>query len=76
MNALFSRYVRESQAKSIQIMIHVTSQFDSTDVYEITRSSLSKSEDALKLFRLRTLIMPAKENLSSVHRPNGLEWTY
>lgn len=73
MNALFSRYVRESQAKSIQIMIHVTSQFDSTDVYEITRSSLSKSEDALKLFRLRTLIMPAKENLSSVHRPNGLE---
>lgn len=36
MNALFSRRVRESQAKSLQIMIHVTSQFDSTDVYEIT----------------------------------------
>lgn len=76
MNALFSRRVRESQAKSLQIMIHVTSQFDSTDVYEITWSSLSKSEDALKLFRLRTLVKAAKENLSSVRRPNGLEWTY
>ncbi len=76
MNALFSRRVRESQAKSLQIMIHVTSQFDSTDVYEITWSSLSKSEDALKLFRLRMLVTPAKENLSSVRRPNGLEWTY
>ncbi len=62
--------------KSLQIMIHVTSQFDSTDVYEITWSSLSKSEDALKLFRLRMLVTPAKENLSSVRRPNGLEWTY
>lgn len=76
MNAHFSRRVRESQAKSLQIMIHVTSQFDSADVCEITWSSLSESEDALKLFRLHTLLIPAKDNLSSVGGANGLEWTY